>query len=209
VYGATPGGVACAVRAAREGLDVVLVSHTEHFGGMLTSGLSTMDTLYNGARAPIYDELRRGILEYYAKTYGNDSPQYQAAQPGHPKTRYEAHVAERLINQLLGAESRIKTIKRYYPVSVDRQGSLIGSVTFQEMDGDDSVTLSASAFADCSYEADLAAAAGVRYRVGREARHEFQEPHAGVIFMRQMPSMPSSLHTRGGSTCTSTIRGTK
>ena len=29
VYGATPGGVACAVRAAREGLQVLLVSPVE------------------------------------------------------------------------------------------------------------------------------------------------------------------------------------
>jgi hypothetical protein len=191
VYGATPGGVACAVRAAREELDVVLVSHTEHVGGMLTSGLSTMDTLYNGARAPIYDELRRGILEHYAKTYGKGSPQYQAAQPGHPKSRYEAHVVERLINQLLNAESRITTINGYYPVSVKRRGALIASVTFRQTDGDESLTLAASAFADCSYEADLAAAAGVRYRVGREARQEFQEPHAGIIFMRKTPWPPA------------------
>ena len=41
VVGGTPGGVACAVRAAREGLDVLLVNHHKHLGGMLTSGLAT------------------------------------------------------------------------------------------------------------------------------------------------------------------------
>src|SRR3546814_19672831 len=34
VYGATPGGVALALRAAREGLKVLLVNHTQHLGGM-------------------------------------------------------------------------------------------------------------------------------------------------------------------------------
>ena len=58
VYGSTPGGIACALRAAREGLNVTLVTHAVHLGGLLTSGLSTMDTLYNGPRAPLYDELR-------------------------------------------------------------------------------------------------------------------------------------------------------
>jgi hypothetical protein len=35
VIGATPGGIACAVRAAREGLSVLLVQHNRHIGGML------------------------------------------------------------------------------------------------------------------------------------------------------------------------------
>ena len=37
VVGGTPGGIACAVRAAREGLTVLLVSRTRHLGGMLQS----------------------------------------------------------------------------------------------------------------------------------------------------------------------------
>ena len=39
VYGATPGGIACAVRAAREGLTVELISHSDHLGGMFTNGI--------------------------------------------------------------------------------------------------------------------------------------------------------------------------
>ena len=31
VYGATPGGIACALRAAREGLTTLLVNHTLQF----------------------------------------------------------------------------------------------------------------------------------------------------------------------------------
>jgi len=38
VIGGTPGGIACAVRAAREGLSVLLVNHTQHLGGFVTSG---------------------------------------------------------------------------------------------------------------------------------------------------------------------------
>ena len=47
VYGATPGGVACAVRGAREGLSVCLISPYNNLGGLLSNGLSTM-----GARLP-------------------------------------------------------------------------------------------------------------------------------------------------------------
>ena len=50
VAGATPGGIAMAVRAAREGLEVLLVTHSEHLGGMLAEGLSVWDTQYEGRR---------------------------------------------------------------------------------------------------------------------------------------------------------------
>lgn len=185
VYGSTPGGVACAVRAAREGLDVILVTHAEHLGGMMTNGLSIMDTLYSGSRAPVYDELRHSIPAYYAKTYGKESPQYRATLPGHPKMRYEARVVERLFNELVAAEQRIVVVKGYYPVEVAREAVLLRSVTFRQMEGDSTLTVTADAFADCSYEGDLAAVAKVPYRVGREARGEFNEPHGGVIYMRK------------------------
>ncbi len=44
VYDATPGGIACAVRAARKGLRVLLVNHTMHIGGFLTSGAGGWET---------------------------------------------------------------------------------------------------------------------------------------------------------------------
>jgi len=196
VYGATPGGVACAVRAAREGLSVQLVSHSEHLGGMLSNGLSTMDTLYNGCRAPLYDELREMIYSYYLEKYGERSPQYQRMQPGHPKTRYEASVVENLINKMINAESRISVIKGYFPIAATKDSGLLRSVTFQKMEGDKTITVLAESFADCSYEADLAAIAGVPYRVGREARDEFQEKHAGVIYVRRQVWPPTVVDKR-------------
>src|SRR5256885_7546571 len=36
-------GVACAVRAAREGATVLLVNHTRHLGGMMLNGLLQWD----------------------------------------------------------------------------------------------------------------------------------------------------------------------
>lgn len=197
VYGATPGGVACAVRAAREGLDVQIVSHTEHPGGMLSNGLSTMDTLYNGRRAPLYDELREMIYAHYLNKYGAQSSQYRATQPDHPKTRYEAHLVEKLITKLLDEESRITVVKGYFPIAVTKDSGLLRSVTFQEMKGEKTMTVQAASFADCSYEADLAVIAGVPYRTGREACDEFQEKHAGVIYLRQQEWPPTNVDAQG------------
>jgi NADPH-dependent 2,4-dienoyl-CoA reductase/sulfur reductase-like enzyme len=43
VYGATPGGIAAAVSAAKAGLDVTLADPTSRIGGLMTSGLSYSD----------------------------------------------------------------------------------------------------------------------------------------------------------------------
>ncbi|MBL9216128.1 MAG: FAD-dependent oxidoreductase [Opitutaceae bacterium] len=183
VYGATPGGLACAVRAAREGLAVLVVSPHSHLGGLLANGLSTMDTLYNGARSPLYDELRAAIHDHYRTTYGADSEQYRYSLPGNPKTKFEAHVVERLITGMFEREKNITLVRRFHPVAVARTGALLESVTFRALGGPDGFTVAGFAFADCSYEGDLAAVAGVPYRVGRESREEFGEEHAGRIFM--------------------------
>jgi hypothetical protein len=182
IYGATPGGVACAVRAAREGLKVLLVSAHVHLGGMFSSGLGIMDTLYNGSRAPIYDEFRQSIYDWYRLKYGTDSVQYQNAGPGISKTKYEAHVAEQLINSLLSAEPNINILKGYYPTAAEKNGRKIGSVVFKAMDGPATKTIRGNLFADCSYEADLAVIAGVSCRMGRESKQEFNERYAGVIY---------------------------
>src|SRR2546429_237087 len=50
VIGSTPGGIACAVRAAREGLTVLLVNHTRHLGGFITSGAGGWEAPYDGLR---------------------------------------------------------------------------------------------------------------------------------------------------------------
>ncbi|HEX4131883.1 MAG TPA: FAD-dependent oxidoreductase [Pirellulales bacterium] len=187
VIEATPGGVAMAVRAAREGLDVLLTNHTPHLGGMPTNGLGVWDTLYDGPRSSLFDELRAGIVDHYRRTYGDDSPEFRAALPGarrlsSPRGFFEPHVAEQAIDRMVAAEPKITVLKPYYVAEVERHGRLLRSVTLREYHGSGSVRVAADMFADGSYEGDLLAAARVPYRVGREARQEFDEPHAGVVF---------------------------
>ena len=62
VYDATPGGICTAVRMAREGLRVALVTHSHYLGGMLASGLGSWDTLYTGTRAPLVTEFVELLL---------------------------------------------------------------------------------------------------------------------------------------------------
>ena len=185
VVGGTPGGLACAVRAAREGLRVVLVNHTPVLGGMLANGLSLWDAFYDGARAPIYDEFSQAIRAHYRDTYGDGSPQHRAACPGprlmdHAAGAFEPSVVQSISERMVAAEKGI-TLRRHTDVmQVRREGRHIAAVRV----GEERIT--ARTFVDASYEGDLMALAGVSYRVGREGRTEFSEPHAGRIFARKV-----------------------
>jgi sialidase-1 len=193
VVGATPGGVACAVRAAREGLRVLLVDHSQHLGGILSNGLGVWDTLHEGKRSPIYDELRQAIFDHYRSTYGERSRPYAEALPGktgHTNGKFEPRVAERLIDELVAREPRVTVLKGLYAAATERDGASLRSVELKAMDGARTVRVSARTFADCTYEGDLAAAARVPYRVGREARAEFNEPHAGKVFLKPLRTPP-------------------
>ena len=204
VIGGTPGGIACAVRAAREGLSVILVNRHDHLGGIMSSGLGAWDTQYEGRRSPLYDEMRQAFFDFYRRTYGEDSPQYRDALPGktgHNNGRFEPHVAERHFNDLVEREDTITVLRGLVPVGVEREGATVKSITIRPMqeggaiDGGD-IVLRGKVFADATYEGDLAALAKVPYRVGRESRDEFGEPHAGIVFMKPVSQPPDAESAR-------------
>jgi hypothetical protein len=151
VVEATPGGIAMAVRAAREGLSVLLVNHNQHLGGILSSGLGVWDTLWEGKRSPIYDEARQAIFDHYRTTYGEDSPQYRDALPGksgHTNGKFEARVAEKILTGLVTREKNITVLPGYYPAEVSREGAQLKSVTFRELGGTQTLRIPAKVFAD-------------------------------------------------------------
>lgn len=209
VYSGAPAGLACAVRAAREGLTAAVVTHTPHLGGMLTSGLSVWDTQWEGSRAPIYDELRQALFDYYRDRYGHHSAQYHAALPGpsgHSNGNFEARAAREVIERLVAQEARVQVLRGLVPAAVRRDGRRLTSVTFQPLaaaaagtrDPGSEVTVRAAAFADASYEGDLMALAGCAYRTGREAQAEHGEPYAGRIFVRTVQEPPTAAAARAG-----------
>ena len=65
VVGATPAGVACALRAAREGVSVLLAEASSHVGGMWVCGVQVFDTRYAGHRCPVLSEFVARIESYY------------------------------------------------------------------------------------------------------------------------------------------------
>jgi hypothetical protein len=185
VAGGTPGGIACAVRAAREGLTVLLINRTPILGGMLANGLSLWDLFHDGLRSPIFHEYATAVREHYHSTYGEDSQQFRDASPGprileHATGAYEPSVAQLISERMVAAEQNITLRMKADVEEVLREGNLIKAVRV----GEDWIT--AETFVDASYEGDLMALAKVPYRVGRESREEFGEAYAGKIFARKI-----------------------
>ena len=201
VVGATAGGTACAVRAAREGCAVLLVQHNDHIGGMMTNGLMQWDALYGGPRATLFTELLGNIERHYIETSGENSRDHQIIRYTHehyPIGWAEPHVAEREFNRLVAGEKNLSLLLSHCPVAVEREGALLKSVTLRAYGAEsDGIRVTAAAFADGTYEGDLFALAGVPFRAGREARDEYNEPHAGKVFCNIDGHRPESIVTEG------------
>lgn len=196
VIGGTPGGIACAVRAAREGLSVLLVNHTQHLGGFVTSGAGGWEAPYDGLRSPIYGEMITGAAHYYAKTYGEESPQHIVSMPSKTsrahidRPKIEPRIAEMLFNQMVAKEKTLTVLLGHIVTKAEREGALIKNVTLKPMHGESMTTVSAKVFADGMYEGDLMAAAGVKTQIGRESRAQYGEKHAGVIYTQERHKEP-------------------
>jgi hypothetical protein len=167
VYGGTAAGAVTAIAAARQGLHVVLLEPGNHIGGMLTGGLSATDI----GNPRVIGGIAREFFERAASVY-------HIEHLDHPMDwHFEPHVGEQILNQMLheaGVEvffgQRLK----------DSGGVILHRHHLTNLATVDGQIWRASIFADCSYEGDVLAQAGVRYTWGRESANEYDESLAGV-----------------------------
>ncbi len=209
VIGGTPAGVAAAIAAAREGLEVVLVEPSQHLGGLMTSGLGATDIRPNESVGGIFRRFVGLVREHYASTYGEDSAQVRVCNDGY---RFEPSVAERLLDKLVAEQERLE-VWRGWRLAWEGGASMpeggrwlvhtepgadvtridetperrVTAVTLAAVDASGRATgeqarLEARAFVDATYEGDVALGAGAAYRIGREGREELGESHAGVVY---------------------------
>ncbi len=186
VIGESAGGIVASVRAAREGVKTILVSYRQGLGGVMPS-LGAIETHYPGNRTPLLQEIRERIITHYRTTYGTDSPQYRACvslEPNNPMLTYEPHVLSNIFEAMVAEEADLSVIKGYYPLAVQRAGRLIQAVRLTSFDDGEDLSIEAQTFVDATYEGDLVAVTGIPYRLGRESRDDYNEPHAGRLFTR-------------------------
>ncbi len=182
VYGGTSGGVIGAVALARLGRSVLLIEPTRHIGGMTSGGLGWIDygraSTIGGLTKKYFDDVRA---------------YYTVAKISNNGWSVEPHVAEELFERLI-KENRVEVIRETRLASVEKQERRIRTITLDRAPVDSRgapsptplernyLTIEAAMFMDCSYEGDLLAAAGVKFRGDRERREEFGESYSGVCY---------------------------
>ncbi len=109
VYGATPGGIAAAVSAAKAGHTVTLLEPTGRIGGMLTCGLSNSDFRSFESLTGFFLEFSQRVQSEYEHQYGRNSEQAKAAFSG---THGEPSVNLRVLEAMLGEYPSITILRQ-------------------------------------------------------------------------------------------------
>lgn len=154
VIGATGSGLAASLAAARQGRSVVLVSYHEHLGTVSTRQMLNTFDLDRGVHG---ESVVRGIfLELYGKL----------------GLTFDPYFARTVYADIVAREAGIKVLYRTHVVTVLRAGQLVTGVEVETVDGDQARRtrhrLLAPITIDATDDADVAAAAGVAYHLGRE-----------------------------------------
>lgn len=186
VVGATPCGISAAISAARCGSKVTLTDMTGHIGGMMSSGLGRTDIGPRNTVGGIFHEFIDDVYSHYVDTYGADSQQVKDSSNGY---YFEPSVAEMTLNRMVKAEKNLKLRLRYRPESVLLYGNRVHGVTLLDLKNNRRIQIRAAVTIDATYEGDIAAMAGVPYRIGRESREEFGEPYAGALYTNHYTRM--------------------
>lgn len=190
VYGETPAGVMAAIQAAKMNKQVVLISNTEHVGGVSTSGLTATDLNNFRSAGGLTRQFFQRLYAYYSdssawrsesrdvyferskkRTFSgkNDSLKMQWV--------YESRVGESILKTMLQEAGVTVVYKERLQLrnGVEKKGTDIVAIRMEN-----GSRYQAKLFIDATYEGDLMAKAGVSYKVGREANSVYNETLNGI-----------------------------
>ena len=180
IYGGTPGGLAAAIAAARLGSRVLLIEPSRHIGGMTTSGLGKSDIENRAMIGGVFKDFVNAVRRHYAETCGDDQECMALCHDGYYA---EPSVAEAVFEAMLAEQGeKITVLKGWRLLAAQTAEDRLESIDVVRRQTGATQRVYGKVFVDATYEGDLYAAAGAKYRLGRESREEFGEPHAGVIY---------------------------
>lgn len=167
VVGGGPSGFGAAISAAREGASVFLLEEDAVLGG------SAVDYGVQGFSPGIVCGVNQEIREILAqKDYT-----FQ-----HKKSEFNSHWYAYACNLIAAREPNLTVLPHTTGIDVMMSGDRVTGVVVQTRAGRDhgyiQRKIDAHVVIDCSGDGDIAFAAGAEYRYGREAKSEFNEPHA-------------------------------
>ena len=185
IVGGNPGGIMAAIEAARMGKTSVILERTAFIGGLPANGLGATDIATRGATTGLFSEFTHRVKDYYSKTYGKDSQQVKDCSDGF---HFEPSVAAKVFQDMIAAEgARITVLTQrqfnFTKKDIEMQGHHVSRIRVVNRLTGKNEYYAGRIFVDATYEGDLGAAAGVPFRIGREAASEFNEPGAGKVYV--------------------------
>jgi hypothetical protein len=170
VAGGGVAGVACAVAAARCGAGVILVQDRPVLGGNASSEvrMHVVGADASGSRGlELQTEAREGgLIEEIRLATCVANPQRSAS------------VLDLVLYDLCRRQAGLQLLLNTTVTQAHRAGEPIAVVTAQRASTGHVFSLRASVFVDCTGDGALGAAAGARFRQGRESRADFAEASA-------------------------------
>lgn len=162
VYGGTPAGVITARAAACQGEHVALVVPGKSIGGVVSGGLTATDT----GRQETIGGMPREFFQRVGKRYDKDIAWC-----------FEPHVAEEVFWEM-ALDAGVDVYQQHR--LLETGGVQMLGRRIESIHTENGSVFYARVFADCSYEGDLMAQAGVSFTWGREGAAEYGETLAGV-----------------------------
>ena len=165
VYGDSSAAVTAAIAAKRDGRSVIFVNPTGFLGGMSASGLGASDFLgrrhtFGGIASEFYDAIAAAYSEKYIRSF-------------------EPHVGRRVFDKMI-ADAGVAVVFHEQLDRTPGKGVVMDGKRITAFSTLSGKTYRGRMFIDATYVGDLLAAAGVSYRVGREAESQYGEDMAGV-----------------------------
>lgn len=205
VIGGTPAGVAAAIAAGRLGMRVILVEQAPVLGGVLSSGVNRLDDYVVEANSGVIEEFRQRVMNYHLTALKNDPvvksdiedpSRWSVAQGRGWEPKTAARIYAEMVAEVPGITTRFGEV----PVEVKMKGDRIVAVITRDRDNLGRLgaehRYEGSIIIDATYEGDVAAFAGVPFRIGREPRSR-EEPHAGTIYTDAFCGERSAAAMRG------------
>lgn len=179
IYGATPPGLIAAIRAAEQGVSVVVVEPTAHVGGMMTSGIAKTDMRVNASPRAACNGLTADVLRRAAREVGQDT--FDASYLD--QWNYPCQVFDKVFRTML-AERQIPVytgwrLKESGGVTVSN-AQIIGVTLEKSADPSTTAIVRAHQYINAFTQPDLGRFAGLTYTAGREAAATYTEANGGT-----------------------------
>ncbi len=191
IIGASFGGCAAALAAARNGLRVILTEETDWIGGQLTSQAVPLDEnawieSVGGTRS--YQTLRQKVREYYARNYpltdaARANPRLNPGNGSVSRLCHEPRVGLAVLEEMLApfvAAQRVRILLRHRATSAATTGDRVDAVQIRSDETGNETVLRAPFFVDATELGDLLPLTHTEYVTGAESRKDTGEAHASV-----------------------------